>query len=147
MRIETLSRNVCSDVLSRNHTARLACAKDGQPYVVPISYGFSGNQIYAFSTVGKKIEWMRANPLVAVEVFEADGERGWRTVVVDGRFEELTPGPYYDKDSDFAWKLLKKHANWWEPGSIDAEGEAPSKSYVYYRIQIVTMTGRHGIVQ
>ena len=89
--------------------------------------------VLCVSTVGQKIEWMRTNPLVAVEVFERDGERGWRTVVIDGVFEELTAEPYYDNDRDFAWKLLKKHANWWEPGGIDADGEAPSKSYIYYQ--------------
>ena len=61
MLIHTLSALECTKLLAANRVGRLACAKDGQPYVVPNAH--AGKHLYAFSMPGKKIEWMRANPL------------------------------------------------------------------------------------
>lgn len=60
MLIRTLSVLECTRLLGANRVARLACAKDGQPYVVPLHYAYSDAHLYAFSMPGKKIEWMRA---------------------------------------------------------------------------------------
>jgi len=50
---------------------RIACSSKDQPYVVPISFSYeSPSHIYIFSTFGKKIEWMRRNPKVCLEVDE-----------------------------------------------------------------------------
>jgi uncharacterized protein len=68
MLIRTLSMNECTKVLAGHHLARLACAKDARPYVVPIYYAYADEVLYAFSIPGKKIDWMRANPHVSVLV-------------------------------------------------------------------------------
>ena len=88
MQIRTLSALECAKMLTANRVARLACAKDGQPYVVPVHYAYADNHLYAFSMPGKKIHLMRANPLVSVQVDEPCEGRGWKSVVVDGRYEE-----------------------------------------------------------
>jgi ferredoxin-like protein FixX len=89
MWIRTLSTLECTKLLSSHRVGRLACAKDGQPYVVPIYYAYNENHLYAFSMPGKKIDFMRANPLVCVLV-DAKGEgRGWQSVIAEGRYEEL----------------------------------------------------------
>jgi nitroimidazol reductase NimA-like FMN-containing flavoprotein (pyridoxamine 5'-phosphate oxidase superfamily) len=72
----------------RHRVARLACAKDGQPYVVPIYFPYADSHLYAFSVPGKKIEWMRGNPMVSLQVLEGGERREWKSVVVDGRYEE-----------------------------------------------------------
>ena len=76
MQIRTLSVLECTKILMANRVGRLACAKDGQPYVVPLYYAHSDAHLYAFSMPGKKIEWMRANPLVSVQVDEHGLGRG-----------------------------------------------------------------------
>lgn len=65
--------------------------------------------------------WMRSNPLVCVEVHERVGDRGWRSVVVDGLFEELSDTPRRQHEREFAWSLLSRQANWWEPGGLELD--------------------------
>ncbi len=144
MWIRTLSHAECMDVLSSRRTAHLACARDGRPYVVPIHYSYADMALYAFSMVGKKIEIMRANPYVSMAV-EARGEdRGWRSVIVDGRYEELPERIGYKRRRDHAWSLLSKHANWWEPGALKPGRPASSNDvmHVFFRILIDDVSGR-----
>jgi uncharacterized protein len=74
---------------------RIACCGhgidggDGRPYVVPLAYGYDGGAIYAHSGVGRKIRMMRAQPLVAIEVDEAEATDRWRSVIAEGIYEEL----------------------------------------------------------
>ncbi|TIP77993.1 MAG: pyridoxamine 5'-phosphate oxidase family protein, partial [Mesorhizobium sp.] len=81
--IRTLSVLECSKVLASNRVGRLACSNDDQPYVVPFYYAHADNHLYAFSMPGKKIDWMRSNPLVCVQIDERGQGRGWRSVVVN----------------------------------------------------------------
>ena len=66
-----------------------ACARDNRPYVVPITFAFADNNIYSFSLIGQKIEWMRKNPEVCVQVGDFREGREWKSVVAYGVFEEL----------------------------------------------------------
>ena len=147
MLIRTLSWDECADVLSTNQTARLACSKLSEPYVVPITYAFSGNCLYSFSVLGQKIEWMRGNPLVCVEVYEPAHDQEWKTVVANGKYDEFSDEPYYYEENDFSWKLLRKRANWWEPGSLKPENtmETQPPKYIFYRVRVESMTGRHAV--
>ena len=70
MLIKTMTCQACVDLLKRTRIARLACANEGQSYITPMSFVYDGNCLYSFSTVGQKITWMRANPLVCVEADE-----------------------------------------------------------------------------
>ena len=65
MIVRTLSTADCTALLAANRLARLACTKDGRPYVVPIYYAYADNHLYAFSMPGKKVEWMRSSPQVS----------------------------------------------------------------------------------
>ena len=68
MIIRELTGQASVDLLSRSRLGRLACTKGSQPYVVPLFFAYHDNYLYCSSTLGQKIEWMRENPLVAVEV-------------------------------------------------------------------------------
>jgi hypothetical protein len=67
MQIVELSRKASLTLLTKLRLARLACAKGLQPYITPIHYAYHDGYFYSFSTVGQKINWMRANPLVCLE--------------------------------------------------------------------------------
>lgn len=71
---------------------RIACCRhDGdRPYLVPIPYGYDGASIYSISGPGRKIAIMREQPEVMFEVDEATAEDRWRSVIAEGRFEEIT---------------------------------------------------------
>lgn len=131
-------------MLSANHAASLACVHDNRPYVVPISYAFDRTFIYSFSREGKKLAFMTENKSISLHVVEHRSETEWKSVVVDGAFEEFTADPYFDHENDYAWKALQKRADWWEPGSlkpVDGMGTSPV-AYIYYCIRIEAMTGR-----
>ena len=89
MLIQELTRQESVDLLARARLGRLACANDTQPYVVPFFFAFDNDYLFGFSTVGQKIEWMRANPNVCVEVDEIVNPQQWMSVVVFGQYEEM----------------------------------------------------------
>lgn len=141
MIITEMTRSECLELLAAQRLGHLACCRDGQPYVVPVTFALDGNYLYSFSLTGQKIEWMRANPLVSLQT-DVLGEHGtWRSVVVNGRFEELPDRIGWKHARDHAWSLLSQHANWWEPGGLKPADEGPTQ-HVFYRIMIETMTGR-----
>ncbi|MFU0505223.1 pyridoxamine 5'-phosphate oxidase family protein [Pseudaminobacter sp. NGMCC 1.201702] len=144
MIVKEIDREGCIAVLAASRVARLACCKDGQPYAVPIHYAFDDQHLYSFSMPGQKIEWMRANPLVCVQVDDLVTSRDWRSVVVYGVYEELRDRIGWKRERDRAWSLLEKHANWWEPGSLKPVRQpvAPGSSHLFYRIKITSVTGR-----
>ena len=47
----------CRAALGRVNFGRLACARDNQPYIVPIYFAYDGHHVYGFSTPGQKIDW------------------------------------------------------------------------------------------
>jgi nitroimidazol reductase NimA-like FMN-containing flavoprotein (pyridoxamine 5'-phosphate oxidase superfamily) len=94
MAIGVRSRDECLRVLSGASLARLGCARENQPYVVPVCLAFhqpsSGDAcLYGFTTPGQKLQWMRSNPLVCVEVDEVAAHDQWVSVIAFGRYEEL----------------------------------------------------------
>lgn len=118
MLIRSLNTLECTKVLTANRLGRLACAREGRPYVVPIHFAYGDKHLYAFSRPGKKIERMCANPLVSVLIEERGQGREWKSVVVDGRYEELPDRIGHKVQRDHAWALLSKHSDWWEPGAL-----------------------------
>src|SRR5215831_3536175 len=95
-RISELPPDEIEELLRTAIVGRIACCahgiegNDGRPYVVPLAYGYDGEAIYAHSGVGRKIRTMRAQPLVSVEVDEAEASDRWRSVIAEGVYEELS---------------------------------------------------------
>ena len=81
--IAVLPENEIEELLATALVGRIACCAhggeggDGRPYVVPLSYGYDGESIYAHSGPGRKIRLMRAQPLVSFEVDRADDSDLW----------------------------------------------------------------------
>ena len=148
MVIREMSKEECLRVLAGAMLARLACAKENQPYVIPVylAYHEASGCLYGFTTPGQKVEWMRANPLVCVEVDEIAAYDKWVSVIATGRYEELPETPGCDDERLQAWQVLKTHPMWWEPGSTAWAARTHRDSAepfisVYYRIRIDRVTG------
>ena len=77
------------DVLKSQLIGRIGCSLHGDTYIVPISYAYDGNHIYCHTTEGKKTFIMRQNPKICFEVDEMKDLSNWKSVVVQGEFEEL----------------------------------------------------------
>ena len=143
MLIQEMTTQESRDVLARTRLGRLACVKEAQPYIVPFYFSYKDNCLYSFSTVGQKIEWMRANPLVCVEVDEVVSSEDWVSVIIFGRYEELPDNPKYITERDLAYNLLQKTAMWWEPGYVKTilQGEERPLVTVFYRIHVSRLSG------
>jgi hypothetical protein len=141
--IRELSSEASLDVLARARLGRLACSQGGQPYIVPVYFAYADRALYSFATVGKKIEWMRANPLVCVEVDEVVSPQRWTSVLAFGRYEELPDAPEWRSARAFAHKLLKQSGMWWEPAYVRTVLGGVQRPLVplFYRIRIVQTTG------
>ena len=59
MLIQEMTRQTWLDFLARHQLGRLACAREGQPYITPLYFAHQDAHLYSFSTIGQKIEWMR----------------------------------------------------------------------------------------
>ena len=144
MLIHELTTDECLLVLRRHTLGRLACVQDAQPYIVPVSFNLDGGDIYGFATVGQKIRWMRANPLVCLEVEEITDRRQWTTVLAFGSYEELTDSAEHAAAQRRAQELFATRDRWWEP----ATGKTPTRephAAVLYRINVHRLTGRRAI--
>jgi nitroimidazol reductase NimA-like FMN-containing flavoprotein (pyridoxamine 5'-phosphate oxidase superfamily) len=141
MIVEEMSELDCLAMLERTETAYLACARDNQPYVVPVRVDFEGGFVYAYSMEGQKIEFMRQNPLVCLLINDVTSRRQWRSVIVYGRYEELPNRWDYQDARRIAQRLFQRHAMWWEPASAPLPAHAP-QAPVVFRIHVDRVSGR-----
>lgn len=140
MLIHEMTEAECHTALKHVSFGRLACSRDGQPYVVPIYFSYDGKHLYGFSTLGQKIEWMRSNPLVCLEIDERTSHHQWKSVVVLGRYEELPDAPDFGHERLHALEVLQKRAMWWQPAYVASEYHERLKP-IFYRIHVRKMTG------
>jgi nitroimidazol reductase NimA-like FMN-containing flavoprotein (pyridoxamine 5'-phosphate oxidase superfamily) len=77
-------------LLHREVVGRIGCYADDMIYVVPISYVYKDNNIYAHTNEGLKIDLMRKNPNVCFEVDDLKDMGNWFSVIAWGKFEEIS---------------------------------------------------------
>jgi nitroimidazol reductase NimA-like FMN-containing flavoprotein (pyridoxamine 5'-phosphate oxidase superfamily) len=144
MLIHEMTVAQCREVLERSNLGRLACARYDQPYIVPISFSadLDANCLYSFSTVGQKIEWMRANPRVCVEVEEIADRFHWTTVLVTGRYVELRDAKHETLARDRMQELFQRRREWWLPATAKTAAGEEHDRPVFYRIEIDELSGR-----
>jgi nitroimidazol reductase NimA-like FMN-containing flavoprotein (pyridoxamine 5'-phosphate oxidase superfamily) len=76
MTLRDMSQAECMSTLEESRFGHLACSKDGQPYVVPIYFAYEKGVAYSFSMPGRKIDWMRENDKVCLQVDRMLGGKG-----------------------------------------------------------------------
>jgi uncharacterized protein len=140
MLIRELTTPECQDVLKRASIARLACARDNQPYVVPVHVYFDEDYLYSFAMLGQKIAWMRENPRVCVEVDEIVDRTQWASVIAFGRYEELLHMPSQEGERERAKELFQGTPDWWQPAASNPQRAL--RMAMVYRIRVETLTGR-----
>ena len=115
---------------------------------MPFHFAFDGrNSLYAFSTLGQKIEWMRANPLVCVETDDVKNDLELTTLVIFGRYEELPDTPEFEPARNYAHELLSCRPMWWQPAYV-AGAHRPKEANaapIYFRIHIERISGHRAV--
>lgn len=135
-----MTEDECDTALQQVVFGRLACARYDQPYIVPIYFSYDRKYLYGVTTLGQKIDWMRSNPLVCVEIDERTNHYQWMSIVVFGRYEELPETPEYEHARAHALAVLQKRPMWWQPASVATE-RREQRPPIFYRIHINQITG------
>ena len=112
--INALSEVESFQLLEKKTFAHLACHHD-RIYVLPISYAFEDGTIYSHSKLGEKIEIMRKNSSICIQVEEIKNFFHWKSVIAWGKFEELK-----DDRASAAMRLLIRKV------AVKGEGDAIS---------------------
>jgi len=135
--IEELSRDEIDEFMHGHVVGRVGCHVDGKTYVVPVIYAWNDNCVYVYSIEGQKITMMRLNPNVCFEVDEYLPGGGWRSVIIQGTYEELS--------GDSATLTLRLLADRFAARSTNGTGQRPRGSGrvpVAFRIRANEVTGR-----
>ena len=143
-----LSPQEIEELLASEFTGRIGCHAGGRTYVVPITYAYEQGDVYCHSPVGLKLRMMRENPAVCFEVDRIKDMGNWRSVIANGRFEELR-----GRDAIAAMDVLIKRfvaigrPDQPHPSYIFRESEAEparadGREIVIFRIRIAEKTGR-----
>lgn len=144
--IGELSDTEMEAVLRSEIVARLGCHAGGRTYVVPITYAYDGSALIGHSAIGLKVEMMRKNPSVCVEVDQVDDPGHWRSVIAWGRYEELEGTDAVDAMVRLVARfesLALSETSRPSHGMVEAyqAGEGYPDAVVY-RIRVEEMTGR-----
>jgi nitroimidazol reductase NimA-like FMN-containing flavoprotein (pyridoxamine 5'-phosphate oxidase superfamily) len=135
--IQEMTRAEIDDFMREQVVGRVGCHFDSQIYVVPVIYAWDGSCAYVYSIQGQKVRMMRANPAVCFEVDEYLSGGGWRSVIIQGNYEELS--------GDDAGLTLRLLADRFASRSSTGGGQRPrgeGRVPVAFRIRAVEITGR-----
>ncbi len=134
-----LTRSECEEILLRHRFGRLGVRDAEGVYIVPLSFAYEDGALFAHAPFGRKISLMRRWPHVAFQVDEVDDAAHWRSVLVQGRCEELRE----DGEQAHA-RLLLVRAFDGNPMSVTAgHGHRTHLAdAILFRIRVEEMSGR-----
>jgi nitroimidazol reductase NimA-like FMN-containing flavoprotein (pyridoxamine 5'-phosphate oxidase superfamily) len=135
--ITIMSQEETHALLRSQRLARLGCIAEGEPYVVPINYVYNDEYAFSHSLPGRKIEAMRANPRVCLQVDELKDQFRWKSVLAYGTFEELRDP---EERSRVLHLLLSLFPRLTPVESFIAE-DAHAPAPIVYRVRIDRVTG------
>lgn len=145
--MENLQIKEILTLLNEKYIGHLAFIADNKPFTVPITYYFDQkDSILGYSREGHKIEAMRKNPNVSLQVEHINGVENWLSVLVHGLFEEITGAEAKFVLREFS-DGVKSVINVTEHKDPQFISEFTSDVYatgitVVYRIKISGMTGK-----
>jgi nitroimidazol reductase NimA-like FMN-containing flavoprotein (pyridoxamine 5'-phosphate oxidase superfamily) len=135
--ISELDRESAVELLRSGRIGRLACIIDGEPYVVPISFVYDADCALIHSLPGRKIEAMRANPRVCLQVDEIESELEWKSVLAYGTYEEISD---YDERAAGIGRLLGRFPAL-TPVESQIACDAGAPLPILFRIRVDKITG------
>lgn len=116
---------------------RVGCHADGVTYVVPVVFAWDNDSFYVYTTEGQKVTMMRHNSRVCFEIDEYFADGGWRSVIVQGVYEELR-----DEDAARALRILTERLSPTSGAQREARDSSEGRAPVAFRIRAQEMTGR-----
>lgn len=88
-----MTRQEAMALLESAPVAHIGVVDRGTPYVSPMSFVVDGDRIMFRTMAGRRLEAMRANPVVCIEASKFDSDSGeWASVIVMGTAAETDDG-------------------------------------------------------
>lgn len=107
--MERLSREEALELLANQSVAHLGVVKDGRPYVTPMSFVLEGDRILFRTMAGAKLDGIRSNPWVCVEVASYDEETGhWASAIVGGEASEVVDDDLKSKTTSLLFRKYEE---------------------------------------
>ena len=134
-------------LLETELVARIGCHVAGRTYVVPVSYVYSDGALLGHCTTGLKLDMLRKNPQVCIEVDQVDDLTNWRSVIAWGWFEELDGDEAENALNLLMARLMPFTVIGTTPpaqrlASATHGSAIAGRSYFVYRIRLSEKTGR-----
>ena len=102
---------------------------------MPVNYFFDGKDIYVHTLPGKKLDALRSNPRVCLQVDDIKDSYNWRSVIAYGTFEEVSNE---ETRENVLTKLYSRLPHMTPVESKMVEG---AKGTVVFRIKVEEVTG------
>ena len=84
--MEQLTKHEAMEFLETQPVAHLGTVLDDAPYVTPMSFVVDDGRILLRTMGGRKIDAIRSNPKVCIEVSDYDDNTGaWTSVIINGK--------------------------------------------------------------
>ncbi len=130
-------------MLVNQYFGRIGFAAEGRVLIEPLIYYYDGHSIMGLTREGTKTQLLRKNPSVCLEIDEQTDLYNWRSVVVEGVFEELQG----EEMEDALYFLKNRKIPVFADERLGFKGELAPKDRkvvypIVYRITIKEKTGR-----
>lgn len=149
--IDKLTNDESLSVLSENNFGHIGCNDGFNTYIFPTNYVFDGNHVICHSQEGAKVQVMRSNRRVCLQVDKIKDRVNWKSIIIHGQFQEL-------KDSRQRLNAIKIFLD----NMLSLKGKRPGKAknesgksvhpilngsmhYVIYRIMLDEISGRYEV--
>jgi len=136
--IKNLDEKAARKVLKEQRIGHLGCVlESGAPYVVPVNYLFKEGNIYVHCLPGQKLDALRANGKVCLQVEKIGDSCQWQSAIAFGEFQEI-------KRTNEKIEILKEFSARFEhltPVEAMMEEQWNLCGLVVFRINIKHITG------
>jgi len=122
-------------ILREGTLGRLGCIAADWPYVVPVNYFFDGRDIYIHTLPGKKLDALRANSRVCLQVDDIKDSYNWRSVIVYGTFEEVSNEETREN------VLIRLYGRLPHMTPVESKMGEGAKGTIVFRIRVEEVTG------
>lgn len=126
-----------NEFILEQRVGRVGCHDEGVTYVVPVIFAWDIDCFYVYTTEGQKVTMMRHNSRVCFEIDEYLADGGWRSVIVQGVYEEL-----HGEDATRALGILSERLLPASGAKRDSGDRGEGRVPVAFRIRAQEMTGR-----
>ncbi len=136
--ITNLDAATARKLLSEKKFGHLGCVTEtGEPYVVPVNYIYLDDSIYLHSLPGKKLDALRSNPKICLQVERIEDDCHWQSVIATGEFTEV-------KKTNEKFRVMREFSKRFEqltPVEAMVEEKWNQGGMIVFRIEIKEVTG------